>query len=103
MLGFTGRDIIKAVEARTAEAASAGAAAPQAGAGVRRQLSELASKIADEAVGTAYSPVVLGGIVRLIEFTIVIFLGATIYLGWVYPTQGIQWASSVGLFGLTML
>ncbi|MBC8831491.1 undecaprenyl-phosphate glucose phosphotransferase, partial [Escherichia coli] len=42
-------------------------------------------------------------IVRLIEFTIVIFLGATIYLGWVYPTQGIQWASSVGLFGLTML
>ncbi|QCI68879.1 undecaprenyl-phosphate glucose phosphotransferase [Phreatobacter stygius] len=103
MLGFTGRDIIKAVEAGTADAAATPGAAAKPGSGVRRQLSELASKIADEAVGTAYSPVVLAGIIRLIEFTVVMFLGAVIYLGWVYPTHGIQWASSVGLLGLTML
>ncbi|CEJ13505.1 UDP-glucose:undecaprenyl-phosphate glucose-1-phosphate transferase [bacterium YEK0313] len=97
MLGFTGRDIIKAVEAGADGAAQAGADEP------RRPLSERAARIAEEAVGTAYSPVVLGGFIRLIEFVLVLSLGATIYLGWVYPTYGIQWPSTVGLFGLAML
>jgi Undecaprenyl-phosphate glucose phosphotransferase len=93
MLGITGRDIIKAAEAGKG-------ATPDAG---RRELSALASKIADETVGTAFSPVVLGGFVRLIEFTVVLALGAIIYLGWVYPVHGLQWTSTVSLFGLAML
>ena len=97
MLGFTGRDIIKAVEAGADGAAQAGADGP------RRPLPERAARIAEEAVGTAYSPVVLGGFIRLIEFVLVLSLGATIYLGWVYPTYGVQWPSTVGLFGLAML
>jgi Undecaprenyl-phosphate glucose phosphotransferase len=97
MFGFTGRDIIKAVE--TGEASRPAAAQ----SGERRELSELAAKIADEAVAPAYSPVVLGGLVRLIEFVVVLALGAIIYLGWVYPSSGVQWASTVGLFGLTGL
>jgi FlaA1/EpsC-like NDP-sugar epimerase len=93
MLGITGRDIIKAAEADKG-------AVPDAG---RRELSALAAKIADETVGSAFSPVVLGGFVRLIEFTVVLALGAIIYLGWVYPVHGLQWTSTVSLFGLAML
>ncbi len=95
MLGITGRDIIKAVEADQA--------AKPAADGERRELSALAAKIADETIGSAYSPVVLGGFVRLIEFTVVLSLGAVIYLGWVYPVHGLQWTSTVSLFGLAML
>ena len=94
MLGFTGRDIIQAAEeGRTAQPASKD----------RRPLSELAARIADEAVGPVYSPVVLSGLVRLVEFVIVLALGAAIYLGWVYPQHGVQWTSVVGLFGLAVL
>jgi Undecaprenyl-phosphate glucose phosphotransferase len=100
MFGFTGRDIIKAVEEG---AGPTTAGQPQAQGEPRRDLSDLAARIAGEEVGSAYSPVVLGGIVRLIEFTLVMFLGATIYMGWVYPDNGVQWTSTVGLFGLAML
>ena len=94
MLGFTGRDIMKA-----AEAAPAARPSPEA----HRPLSDLATRIADEAIGPVYSSVVLAGIVRLVEYVVVLALGATIYMGWVYPVHGVQWPSTIGLFGLATL
>jgi len=93
MLGITGRDMLKAAET-----------APSPGsADERRPLSELATRIADEAVGTVYSPVVLSGLVRLVEFMAVLALGATIYLAWVFPTHGVQWPSLIGLCAVPAL
>ncbi|WP_296570637.1 undecaprenyl-phosphate glucose phosphotransferase [Phreatobacter sp.] len=94
MLGFTGRDIIKEAEA---------ARASQPASDNRRPLSDLAERIAGETVGTVYSPVVLSGLVRLAEFVIVMALGATIYLGWVFPQHGVQWPSLLGLVGVAAL
>ncbi len=87
MLGITGRDILKAAETARSPGAS----------DERRPLSDLATRIADEAVGPVYSPVVLSGLVRLVEFAAVLALGATIYLAWVFPAHGVQWPSLIGL------
>jgi Undecaprenyl-phosphate glucose phosphotransferase len=92
MLGFTGRDIVKAT--------AGGERAPPA---ATRDLPDLAARIAGEPVAPAYSPVVIGGVVRLVEFLIILFVGATIYLGWVYPTHGLQWSSSLGLIGVALM
>ncbi|EJW09530.1 putative glycosyl transferase [Rhodovulum sp. PH10] len=59
---------------------------------VPRELSPLAAAIADEPVAEAISPVVLAGVVGLIEFGLVVLTGSLVHAVWVYPTEGFEGA-----------
>jgi Undecaprenyl-phosphate glucose phosphotransferase len=56
-----------------------------------RPLSAAAQKIAAEPLATAYSPIVLAGTVRLIEFGLVMLVGLGVYLAYVVPLNGFEW------------
>ena len=75
-------------------AASAAGAAP-AGAILisppRGELSAEAQRVAAEPVAPAYSPIVLAGTVRLVEFGLVMLFGLTVYAGYVVPIDGFEW------------
>jgi Undecaprenyl-phosphate glucose phosphotransferase len=66
-------------------------APPKLPAATPRVLSPVAQKIAAEPIPHAYSPIVLAGTVRLIEFALVMLIGAAIYAAYVLPIDGFSW------------
>ncbi|HEY1543826.1 MAG TPA: undecaprenyl-phosphate glucose phosphotransferase, partial [Xanthobacteraceae bacterium] len=76
-----------AIRNDSAQIAASAVAAARRRASVR-ELSPLAREIASEAVSEAISPVVLAGIVRAIEFTLIAALGVAIYAYTTYPIEG---------------
>ena len=92
--------MIRAAGAQAATGASGPAAARPAES---RELSALAQKIAAEAVADAFSPTVVAGMVRLIECVLVMGVGAVVYMAYVFGSNGIQWTSTLWLFGVTVL
>jgi Undecaprenyl-phosphate glucose phosphotransferase len=72
----------------TAVAAGPSAAAAASGSPASRTLSPAALQAAAEPPVPAYSPIVLAGVVRLIEFAIVLLVGLAIYGFYVVPTEG---------------
>jgi len=78
------------------------AARPAAGP----ELSAAAPKLAGEPYERAYSPIVLAGSVRLIEFALVVLVGFAIYGCYVMPANGFAWhyvGAVFGIAGLAML
>jgi len=67
------------------------AASPKAAPATPRALSPTALKIAEQPIPDAYSPIVLAGTVRLIEFLLVMLVGAVIYAAYVVPREGFEW------------
>src|SRR5437763_6514459 len=88
-------------------ASTAGTTAP----GVRigpRQLSPLAQLAAAQHIMPAFSPIVVAGMVRAIEFALIAFIGIASYFGYVYPAYGhvFDWyyvATAFGVAGLAMI
>jgi Undecaprenyl-phosphate glucose phosphotransferase len=74
--------------AESAQSAAASAVASARRRASARELSPLARAIAAEPVSQAISPVVLAGVVRLIEFAIIVIVGAAVYGYAVYPIEG---------------
>ncbi len=56
-----------------------------------RELSKEALQVAAEPLMPAYSPIVLSGIVRIVEFCLIALIGIAIQLIYVYPTYGFEW------------
>src|SRR2546423_3185993 len=54
----------------------------------RRQLSPLAQLVAAQHIMPAFSPIVVAGMVRLIEFALIALVGVATYFGYVYPAYG---------------
>src|SRR5258708_20610986 len=79
----------------SAQSAAASAVASARRRASARELSPLARAIAAEPVSQAISPVVLGGIVRAIEFAIIVTVGAAVYGYAVYPVEGFDWRDLV--------
>jgi Undecaprenyl-phosphate glucose phosphotransferase len=82
-------DARKMMSAASAAAVAASAAIPIAGR--RGELSAEAQKVAAEPVVPAYSPIVLAGTVRLVEFGLIMLVGLGVYLGYVVPLDGFAW------------
>ena len=89
-----------------------GAAAPTAsiplpGLGPRPAgLSPAAQLIAAQPVAQAYPPIVLAGLVRMIEFGLILAIGLAVYLAYVFPHEGFDgvYLIAVGAIGaLTVL
>lgn len=55
-----------------------------------RELSPLARAIADEPVAKAVSPVVIAGVVWVVEFVLIILTGALVHAIWIYPVDGLE-------------
>jgi Undecaprenyl-phosphate glucose phosphotransferase len=70
------------------------------------ELSAAAPNLAREPYERAYSPIVLAGSVRLIEFALVVLVGFAIYGCYVMPANGFAWhyvGAVFGIAGLAML
>ncbi len=91
---------------RTIRADSAGAAIPAAGSPIapaRQPLSQAAQSLAAQTVATAWSPIVLAGFVRMIEFALTVLVGVAIYGAYVVPIDGFQWHYGAAIFGIATL
>ncbi|MGA7811220.1 undecaprenyl-phosphate glucose phosphotransferase [Bradyrhizobium sp.] len=66
----------------------------------RRRLSQAALAVASQKVRPAYSPIVIAGVVRLIDFTLLSLAGVVIYLGYVVPLSGFRWEYVTAILGV---
>lgn len=99
-------------DARSTMSASAPSVAIESHAALTSQsdksnlLSPLALSVAQKRAPTAFSPIVLAGFVRMIEFSLIVLVGLVIYLVYVAPSEGIALyylASIIGIAVLAML
>jgi Undecaprenyl-phosphate glucose phosphotransferase len=66
-------------------------------------LSPLALAIAGKYAPAAFSPIVLAGFVRMIEFALIVIVGLTVYLAYVAPRDGIEPYYFVSIAGIAVL
>jgi Undecaprenyl-phosphate glucose phosphotransferase len=90
-----------------AAAAMAGVAIPAARQ-TPRELSPLAQLVAAQPIAPAYSPIVVAGIARIVEFGLVAAVGTITYFAYVFPSYGpvLEWyyvATSVGVAALALI
>src|SRR5262245_52614971 len=89
MLQFDARKVMGAAPVAGAEAPTA--PAPAASLALGRALSAEAEKVAAEPIPPAYSPIVLAGVVRIIDVVAIAAIGLAIHLVHVFPTYGFAW------------
>ncbi|WP_407170113.1 undecaprenyl-phosphate glucose phosphotransferase [Bradyrhizobium sp. ORS 111] len=80
-------------------AASATAGHPQVER--RRRLSPAALAVTNQKVRGAYSPVVITGAVRIVDFVLLSLVGIGLYLGYVKPLSGFHWEYITAILGMT--
>jgi Undecaprenyl-phosphate glucose phosphotransferase len=85
-----GSETTPAIRADSAQIAASAVAAARRRASVR-ELSPLARAIAAEPVSQAISPVVLAGIMRAIEFTLITAVGTAVYAYTTFRAEGFDW------------
>ena len=99
-------DNVEPINARAMLDASAGVATMDAVAGQppterRRRLSPAALAVTGQKVRKAYSPIVIAGAVRLTDFLVMSTIGISLYLVYVAPISGFNWAYIAAIFGMT--
>jgi Undecaprenyl-phosphate glucose phosphotransferase len=84
-------------------AASAAASVPAGRPPVerRRRLSPAALAVASQKVGNAYSPIVIAGVVRVVDFALVSLTGIALYFAYVVPLNGFHWEYVAAILGMT--
>ncbi len=85
------------------QASAAEPASTAAGADSPRKLSPAAALAATQPVPSAYSPIVLAGIVRMIEFALIVLTGSAIYLAYVLPQDGFAWYYLFAVLGIGLV
>jgi Undecaprenyl-phosphate glucose phosphotransferase len=66
----------------------------------RRRLSPAALAVTNQKVRPAYSPIVIAGVVRVIDFLQLGFVGVGIYLYYVMPLSGFHWQYVAAILGM---
>jgi Undecaprenyl-phosphate glucose phosphotransferase len=79
------------------------AASPAAAAAEKRPLSAAALKVAAQPFMSAYSPIVLAGMVRLTELALVAVVGFVVYFSYVVPSDGFAWHYVGAIAGIALL
>jgi len=67
----------------------------------RRRLSPAALAVANQQVRSAYSPIVIAGAVRIIDFLTLSFVGVALYFGYVVSLSGFHWAYIAAITGMS--
>ncbi|MCA6110550.1 undecaprenyl-phosphate glucose phosphotransferase [Bradyrhizobium cenepequi] len=68
----------------------------------RHRLSPAALAVANEKVRGAYSPVVITGIVRLVDFILLSLVGIALYLWYVMPLSSFRWEYVAAILAMTI-
>lgn len=68
----------------------------------RRRLSPAALAVTNRKVRSAYSPVVIAGVVRLIDFVLITISGLAVYVGYVMPTAGFAWPYVLAVLAMAL-
>ena len=68
-----------------------------------KALSPAALMVASQPTATAYSPIVVAGIVRLIEVALVALIGLLVYVAYVVPIEGFEWHYIAAIAGIAVL
>ena len=92
------------INARSMLDAAAAAAATTAGAPRierRRRLSQPALAVANQKVRRAYSPIVIAGAVRIVDFVLLSIVGIAIYLAYVVRLNGFNWEYVAAILGMS--
>src|SRR2546429_6559685 len=66
----------------------------------RLRLTPAAIAISNQKVGRAYSPIVIAGVVRVIDFAMLSAIGIALYFGYVVPPRGFSWEFLAAVFGV---
>ena len=67
----------------------------------RRRLSPAALAVTNQKVRRAYSPIVIAGAVRLVDFVMLSLIGIALYFAYVVPLSGFHWEYIAAIFGMT--
>jgi Undecaprenyl-phosphate glucose phosphotransferase len=86
-----------------ASVGAAGAAAVSAVLRPRRELSPAAKSAAAQSIVAAFSPIVLAGVVRMIELALMAAIGIAIYFAYVFPVYGFSWYYPLTAGGIAVL
>jgi Undecaprenyl-phosphate glucose phosphotransferase len=92
---------VETINARSMSDAAATAATVGRPTERRRRLSQAALAATNQKVRRAYSPVVITGFVRLVDFVLLSLVGIALYLGYVVPISGFHWEYVAAIFGMT--
>ena len=89
-------DTVEQINARSmlnAAAASAAELGAAHGPGLerRRRLSQAALSVSNQKVQRPYSPIVIAGVVRVLDFVLLNIIGIALYLGYVARLSGFRW------------
>ncbi|WP_291565286.1 undecaprenyl-phosphate glucose phosphotransferase [Bradyrhizobium sp.] len=84
-----------------AAAASVAASADRPPIERRRRLSQAALAVTSQKVGRAYSPVVIAGAVRVVDFVLLSLIGVAFYLAYMVPLNGFHWEYIAAILGMT--
>jgi Undecaprenyl-phosphate glucose phosphotransferase len=69
----------------------------------RRTLSPAAQNLASQWIAPAWSPIVLAGFVRMIEFVLTVLVGLAVYAAYVVPLEGFEWRYVAAILGIAVL
>lgn len=89
------------INARSMLDAAASATAGRPPVERRRRLSQAALAVVNQKVGRAYSPIVIAGVVRLVDLVLLNLVGIALYVGYVVPLAGFRWEYVAAIFGMT--
>jgi hypothetical protein len=92
MLEFDARKMMNAATAVSTSAAS-----------TPKVLSPAALDAVAEPTMPAWSPIVVAGTVRMIEFALIALVGLAIYLAYVVPIEGFEWRYAGAILGIAVL
>jgi len=67
----------------------------------RRRLSPAALAVTHQKVGRAYSPIVIAGAVRVIDFIVLSTLGTALHFAYADPLQGFHWGFLAAIISIT--
>jgi Undecaprenyl-phosphate glucose phosphotransferase len=67
----------------------------------RRRLTAAALAVTNQKVGGAYSPIVIAGAVRLVDFVMLSLIGITLYFGYVVRLGGFHWEYVAAIVAMT--
>jgi Undecaprenyl-phosphate glucose phosphotransferase len=69
----------------------------------RQRLSPPALAVVNQKVRSAYSPIVIAGLVRLADFVLLSFIGIALYLSYMVPLDGFHWGYVAAIFAMTLM
>jgi hypothetical protein len=69
----------------------------------RRRLSPAALAIVNQKVRGAYSPVVIAGVVRILDFALICIVGIALYFGYVTAIDGFKWGYIGAIVGIALV